>query len=488
MSAQVSARIRRTTLVGSVTIAVALGGAPIAAAAPGDWTQLSTFSNAVTYPHASNIDQPTMARFDSSLQVIWPAQTSSSTQSYLTAVLDGAGRVTSASREIVSGWATLTENPVLIGLAGQRFLAFSGLQSTTTGAPFTSGSEYYATSPDGVTFTPSSGSLSATTSAYAAYSNDVIDNAGTPVWVGSAGSTTGINWHVGTSPSQPAPAGSDGQFRLAGCCAYSAALGRDEATGAVYAAFYSNSEATTEQGIQVGQILPTQGAFAQAPGSIIVRDGAADSLGPDQRVAMAARSGGGVYVAYAVGYPTATSIRVLKVGTSSTLDVPGSAGARNISMGSGPDGRLWVSWVSGNRLKVVHTNASATRFGAVGNWGAPRGTATMWKSAIEGFAGGADVVVTATTSSEINVWHSQALRTLGVSANRKAVRRGSPVTLTVTDAGDPVAGAHVRLGARSGTTNAAGKVTLRAPGSSGRAKVTAKKAAYNAGVTTVLVR
>ena len=74
---------------------------------------------------------------------------------------------------------------------------------------------------------------------------DAVDNAGTPVWVGNAGSTTGIRWHVGTSPSDPAPAGSDQSYNLSGCCAYNAAAARDSASGVVYAAFYSNSSATS---------------------------------------------------------------------------------------------------------------------------------------------------------------------------------------------------------------------------------------------------
>ena len=61
------------------------------------------------------------------------------------------------------------------------------------------------------------------------------------------------------------------------------------------------------------------------------------------------------------------------------------------------------------------------------------------------------------------------------------MRRGSGVTFTVTDAGDPVAGATVRFGSRSATTNAAGKATISAPGSSGRVTATAKKGVYNPG-------
>jgi hypothetical protein len=472
-------RIAVTTLaLGALTI----GSAPAALAATGDWTQLSQTSSANRFPEIGNIAQPFAARFGDSLQVVWGQSSSGLSDDYLTAILDANGRVTTPATPIITGWQALTENPSLMSIGGQRFLSFSGLN------PGRSGAQYFATSGDGISWAVSDGSMSATQVAYAGYGSDVVDNAGTPVWVGNAGSTTGLTWHVGTSPTSPAPAGSDQTYLLQGCCAYSAAAARDEATGTVYAAFYSNSRATTEQGTQVGQILPTPGPFAQAPGSVIVTDGTANSQDPGQRVPMAARAGGGVYVAYLTGYPSAKTVRILKVGTSQTLDVPVSGNVRNVSMGADPAGRIWVAWNQDNRLRAVHTNRAATALGSVGIWGAPRGTSTMWHTDIVGSAGGADVVVTATTSSAINVWHTQISRTLTVKASPGTVRRGSNVTFTVTDAGDPVAGARVTFAGRSASTNASGRVTLRAPGSSGRPKAVAKKAGFNPGATSVRVR
>ncbi len=136
----------------------------------------------------------------------------------------------------------------------------------------------------------------------------------------------------------------------------------------------------------------------------------------------------------------------------------------------------------GTKVKAVHTNAAATRLGAIGSWAAPRGTDYLWRTAIAGTTGGASIVVTATTQSAINVWHTQVTRTLSVTADPGSIRRGGRVTFTVADAGDPVAGARVRFGSRQGTTNGAGKVTLAAPGSGGRVQVTASKGIYNDGL------
>lgn len=474
--------IARVGLTAIAALGLVASTAPAASAAAGDWTQVSQTSSASRYPEVGNIAEPTVARFGPSLQVLWPQQQSSSKQAYFTAILDADGRVTTAARQAFTEWDAVTKNPTLISLAGQRFLSFSGLN------PGRSGAQYFATSPDGLSWTVSNGSMSETQSAYAAYGSDAIDNTGTPVWVGNAGSTSGIRWHVGTSDANPAPAGTDQRFNLAGCCAYNAAAARDEATGIVHAAFYSNSSATTENGIQVGQILPGSAGWRQAPGSVQVEDGRAASSDPDQQVAMASRAGGGVYVAYKVGYPSTKLIRILRVDTNATLDIPVKGNVRSVSMGADPDGRIWVAWNQDNRMRAVHTDRAGTVLGSVGNWGAPRGTDTMWKTTTAGAEGGADVVVTATTQGAINVWHTKIERTLTVKASPSSARGGSAVTIKVTDAGEAVSGATVRFGSRSATTNGAGRVTISAPSSGGRVTVTARKGGFNPGSTSVRVR
>ncbi len=145
-----------------------------------------------------------------------------------------------------------------------------------------------------------------------------------------------------------------------------------------------------------------------------------------------------------------------------TMDITRVKNPRTIAMSAEPDGRLWLTWREGTKVKAVHTNAAATRLGAIGSWAAPRGTNYLW--------------------------HTQVTRTLSVTADPGSIRRGGRVTFTVADAGDPVAGARVRFGSRQGTTNGAGKVTLAAPGSGGRVQVTASKGIYNDGSASVRVR
>ena len=480
-------KIRVLIATGAVAGALMVASTPSATAAPGQWTKLSTFDAATNLPRMENTIEPTAARFGSNLSVVWSGQGAGG-GNYYAALVDGAGNVTTPSHEILSNWSTLTGNPRLVDVGGQRFLGFSGLQSTTTGAPYTSGAEYYATSGDGNTFTLGAGSLSSTQSAYAAYGNDIVSNAGTPVWVGNAGTTSGVSWRSGIAATDPAPAGSDSHFGLSGCCAYSAAGARDEATGAVYSAFYSNSSGTSESGVQVGQILPTQGAFAQAPGSVTVNDYGTNSISPDQRIAMTGRAGGGVFVAYGMGYPTLTGIRVHEVVSGRNLDVLNLKGRiGRISLTSDPAGRVWLVYAQDNRIKAVHTNTAATQFGATGSWGAPSGTDTIWHTTAVGSSGGLDIVVSSNAGGKINVWHTQALRTLSIKGAPDSTRRGHAVVFTVTDAGDPVAGVHVKFCGHTATTNASGRATLDASGH-GRKAATAKKTGYNPGSTSISVR
>jgi hypothetical protein len=406
--------IRATSalLSGAVGLALLTLAVPSPAIADvGSWTRLSATAGG-GYPTIANIDEPTLGRLGPDLQVVWPVQTSTSTAEYQQAIVSREGRATLRATPILTGWAELTSDPRLITVGGTQFLAFSGLRSTDSSDPFAAGAEYFLTSADGRTWELGQGSLSESTSAYADYGNDAVDSAGTPVWVGNPGTVTGIRWQSGTSPTIPSPTGAGGSFSLTGCCAYSAAAARDDSKGAVIAAFYSNSNDGAEQGIQVGQILPAPGAFSQAPGSVTTSGGSADSLSPDQRVAMVSRPGGGVLVAYKVGYPTTSRIRVWQAGTARQFDIPGSSGARRISMAAEPGGQVWVTWIAGNRVKSARLNATGVVPRSTISWAGPPQASTVWKvGTSSGSAKRLDVVITASgAGGSINVWHRQALR------------------------------------------------------------------------------
>lgn len=402
--------VMRRALAGALVAAAVMAAAPAHAVGPAGWQQVSTSTPGTSYPGLRNIDRPTVLRVGTGSAVVWPVQVSPSTQSYQGALLDAAGARQGVPFDVVANWSTLTERPRLLTVNGQPFLSFTGLRSTATGEPYTSGAAVYATSPDGRTWTVGPGSMSASTSAYADYGMDATGVDGTPVWAGNPGSTTGIAWHVGIAPSEPAPAGSDGFIGLVGCCAYDAALARDSATGALIGAFYSNSDAAAEQGVQVAQLLPSPGALTRAPGSVTGFGGSVRSLSPDQRIAMVSRPGGGVLAAYKSGYPTATSIRVWRVGAPAAVRIPGSAGATRVALATDPTGTVWVAWTTSTHVKLVRMKGDRVVRNSTIAWARPAKTSQLWSiAASSGAAKRLDVVITATGPGDtIQVYARQA--------------------------------------------------------------------------------
>ena len=71
-------------------------------------------------------------------------------------------------------------------------------------------------------------------------------------------------------------------------------------------------------------------------------------IGMIGRTPLAARAGGGFYVAYATGYPTQNRVRVWRVGAS---NAPVDRQARRQrgaprARDAAPDGRLWLAWTT----------------------------------------------------------------------------------------------------------------------------------------------
>lgn len=175
----------------------------------------------------------------------------------------------------------------------------------------------------------------------------------------------------------------------------------------------------------------------------------------------------GVYVA--VSSPT--GVKLGKVG--STLRLIGKdAGVKAVDVTAGPDGRLWVGWLSTDgKLHAARSNRAASRFGAVQVVPAPGGSPTPFELNGEGSAGPLDAVARYSTGSALAWWHRQVLPPLTVTAKRNPATR--TVTVAVSDVGDPVAGARVTVGGRQGRTDAGGRVAFAGLAATGSVRATA---------------
>jgi len=199
---------------------------------------------------------------------------------------------------------------------------------------------------------------------------------------------------------------------------------------------------------------------------------------------IAARSGGGVYSAYALD---GTKVRLLRFG-GQAKPVPVPKGARVLAAGvaAGPDGRLWVFYGNEQTTYVTRTSKAVAGFEPVQTLKSPPGTVQYFRLEGEGSAGPLDLFadVTVDGKTKDGSYHQQVHPVLSLRASKKLVKSkegevtGVRVTVRVTDAGDAVQGARVTgLPGGPKTTNAGGSIVVTArPGKS--LALTATKAGY----------
>ena len=212
------------------------------------------------------------------------------------------------------------------------------------------------------------------------------------------------------------------------------------------------------------RLVPSLGAPEEMPGAKI--------LAPT----IAGRIGGGVFSAYA---PDGARVLLLRFGGKPRL-VPVPKGVQVLSAGvaAGPEGRLWVYYGNERQTFVTRTSKSTSSFEPVQMLASPPKTVQLFRFEGEGSAGPldlfADVTVDGATrdgSYQTHVFPQLSLRAAASS------RR---LTVHVTDAGDPVAGAKVTgLPGGAKTTDAKGLVVVTlAAGQKGSFTLAATKAGY----------
>jgi hypothetical protein len=209
-----------------------------------------------------------------------------------------------------------------------------------------------------------------------------------------------------------------------------------------------------------------------------------------RREPIAARAGGGVFVAGMSGYPTLDRVLLWRLDASGAVAATLVATSEpNVShaepaIAAAPDGRIWVAWLrpnpSGGRTIVARrSNRTGTVLGAAVTRTAPSGNAVGTVN-LSAQTGRLDLLaIMSTVSNEKSLRHTQLLPGLTLVRSGSA-RRRTPrtyaVTFSVLDAGDPVAGARVNAAGRTATTAASGRATLTLR--RGRVRVTASRSGY----------
>ncbi|MDO9457613.1 hypothetical protein [Nocardioides sp.] len=436
---------------------------------PGSWTKVSTGTGSITF--SSSLHRTP----DGVLHVVYPRDEGTTGQIGHTAIRAN-GTTALANLVLPTSWSIVEPTPVVTaGPSGAGLRVVFGGQQTTSPGFWSDGKMYTLTAPaSGTPWALPMETVGQSGAAYASYGTAATTLAdGTPVAAYPLNSS--VTWHVGTGT------GPDQSFTHAACCVYDLAMVRSGSE--VYVGYYANGGTPATQGTFVRRIHPTLGPLLKAPGSSV-----GDASVPTERVALAARAGGGVYAAYCAGYPTCTGIRLWKVGASRAIAVPGSRYAARIALAAAPGGRLWLSW--GDNLpsvKAVRTNPAATRLGIRRDAGVPRGHPAIYALAMEGSTGRGDVVINVGDG----FWHTQVLAGLTLQAAPARWRHGTAkqVKFTVTDAGDKVRGALVKVGSRRCTTSVQGTCRITFPRTVGAGRPTARatKAGYAPGTKRLRV-
>lgn len=485
---------RSCVLVSLCALGLVVPAPPSSGGPPGRWTKIGSPS--------VNFAQPGLARTaDGVLHALWVRQSpgNAATDDVLHTEIATGGTV-GATDVVQSSWSFAWAIPDLVLTSDGGLRGFwGGIRSTSSGETHTD---------------ISSASAPAEGSPWTLHPGDVADGSGgssSSIGAALAGDGTALfSWttsgggfiHRGLDPAAP-----DNQFDTpgTGCCAYDPDLALDDATGEMWVAWYSNQE--DAEGVWVQEVDPATGAAtgdaSRMPGSFTRFNGADESSQEIQRTPIAGREGGGVYVAYSSGYPTTLRILVWRIGADAPVVVVrhGSRALSNPAIAADPEGRLWVAWSQSdpNGVPVIfarRSNTDGTRFGRTVRAGSPKVlgdcnsifsvTAAAQSEVLDVVANFAD----GCSGGKVAFWHTQMRPGLTLVARPQTFRRKATVVFTVTDAGDPVAGARVTAGGESATTGEDGEASIElGPYSSARRlKAKAAKAGYVPAAVMVRVR
>lgn len=444
------------------------------------WTKVSTG----TVDSLSEIT--TLRTGDGVLHAVY-AQDTGTTGNYEHTTLSTTGAVTGHS-DVLGSWGALVSKPKLLPtLSGGMRLVFSGLQDTDTSNFYSHGYAYDTISDaSGAAWSLQPRALTKFGSAYAGYGlGATLLSNGTPVTASPLNS--GLFYRVGDIPTTDQLAVStypdDGSYTSPSCCLYETQLVNSGDN--VWMAWYANGSSEETNGTFVQQIHPTPGPVIKAPGSSI----GADSLSPSQSVAMVARPGGGVVLAYALGYPNTTAIGLWQVGSSSVVKVPNSKDASQVALGAGATGRMWLAWRTGSSVSALRTSATGFGLGAVQDLGSPTGGSDLRSIAVDASLNQGTVLINDAAST--TVYSILVNPGLSLKAKPTSIKAGQKkkVTFKVTDAGEAVAGVKVKGGGESCTTNASGvcKSTYKVT-KVGKLKLAATKGGYGSAKAEIKVK
>ena len=361
--------MKRLILAAALTLVAA--SAPAAAAAP--WRQ-------VTASGGDGIDQVGLVRTgDGVLHVAWHKD-----GDLLHTAIDRRGKV-GATTPIQSGW-TGHMDAALTAVPGGIRVVWGAIRTTDPNDPNDDLNTALSTT-GGISWQLTPGSIIPRgAQAYGSDASATTLPNGTVLeaWAGTLGTWV----HSGLDPARP---NVDYQAQL-GQYGYNPGLASDAAGRAMMAWFSSGAGRLGVIAQAVGADGSPAGAAMTMPGSQVMQGGSSLSKTP----IVARASGGGFYVAYALGYPTANRVRVWRVGASTAKLIARTDANSQVTLAADPKGRIWAVWSDGTfgetHVLAARSNRDATRFGARVDAGAVRGAHSTYSVDASATAGALDIL------------------------------------------------------------------------------------------------
>ena len=421
------ARVIVSTGVCTALVASALLGASASAGRSARWTQITHAHNGA----ASNLG---LARGKNGvLHVLWagPAKPP------LTAIFDtpiSPGGVAGKPQTVLTGWNAVHAPAAAAAADGSVHVLISGQKVLANDDPYAGLNE--AVGPGTWSLAPKAfGTFQLTVASSADVGIAMLKNSQlVSVWR----SATSLLFQAGTDASmQPQNITPPG-------LAEAPVIAVDSRSGDAVVA-YRNSSSGTDF---FRRILPSLGAPQAMPQAKV--------LGPT----IAARSGGGIFSAYT---PDGTRVLLLRFG-GKAIAVPVPKGARVLTAGlaAGPEGRLWVYYANEQQTYVTRTSKAVSGFEPVQTLASAPKTAQLFRLEGEGSAGPLDLFadVTVDGAARDGSYQTHVFPVLSL----RVAKSGGRLTVHVTDAGDPVAGARVTgLPGGAKTTDAGGAIVVTVP-------------------------
>lgn len=455
--------------------ALALLPAAAMAGGPGVWTD-------ITGPTGTNLTQTSLVRAADG--TLWASYvTGAPGPRQLSARPISSAGVAGSPVAVLSGQTSLNNPAILLRGAGLTVF-YSGPGNAL----------HYADSPTGTAWTVSANVLDPTGVAYASDIAACVASSGTTfqTWNGTYGVFVHRGETAGTAYNYMTPLG-------AGATGYYSNLSA-QANGTVWLAWAVLDSSRT--GLYVQQVDPTTGApagsYVRLADSVTTYNGTPSFSIGNSLVPIVSRAAGGTYVAYETGYPTTTRVTLWEVsGSSAPVTVAGSSTEKkNVCLVVDPGGRIWVFWTesAGGRADVFarRSNLSATAWSPIVSVKGPAGASTAYHMAGNAQAGALDVLVHYDVNGTLATYHTQVLAPLSVKVKPASLKVGrkATVTVTVTDAGDPVAGAKVKFGSKTVPTAASGKAKVKVGPyrSAKKLRFTVSKSGYSGATVPFVVK